>query len=643
MCGIVGTVHSSEKGPVDGEILHRMNSSLKHRGPDDEGSWVHGRVGLAMRRLSIIDLEDGHQPISNEEGNIWTVFNGEIYNFQELREELLQKGHHFKTRSDTEVIVHLYEDAGEDFVHRLRGMFAIALWDEQSQKLLLYRDRVGIKPLHYWFKNGTLVFASEIKAILEYPEVGRGLSLSALSDYLSFLYVPTPQTIYQEIRKLPAGHYLVYSKDQIRLHRYWDFHYQESSGIREKVWVERLKAALQESIQLHLVSDVPVGAFLSGGVDSSTVVAWMSALTTQPIKTYSMGFDDNQFNELPFAREVADHCRTDHHEKVVKVDAFRLLSKIVSGFDEPFADPSSIPTFLVSEFAREDLKVVLSGDGGDELFSGYLWTRKEAVLERYRRLPLSFKRALAAVFLSKDYRPQMETGRMNLIRRFLYDAGHPPAASFARRVMCFQPWMKERLLQPWVWQELKKENSLDLIFSLFGQKGGGTGMDKLLYWDSRVYLPDDLLTKVDRMSMMHALEVRVPLLDHKLIELAGSIPYSLKLKGWTTKYILKEAVRTMLPPRILKQRKQGFAIPIQRWFREELFDISKQLLLGEDSRSRRFFQSSYLQWILESHRNGSQRFGFQLYALVVFELWCRLGEGSRGRRELETYSLTEGG
>lgn len=621
MCGIVGIISQDREDQTDMNLLRLMNAALTHRGPDDEGYWTGRGVGLAMRRLSIIDLKGGHQPLCNEDSTIWTVFNGEIYNFIQLREGLIQKGHQFKTHSDTEVIVHLYEERGEDFVKELRGMFAIALWDDRSEKLLLYRDRVGIKPLHYWFRNGTLLFSSEIKALLEHPEVSRKISFSAINDYLSYLYIPSPGTVYREIFKLPAGHCLTYFRGKIDIRSYWDFHFETDTGIREEEWIEKLQAALEESIKLHLVSDVPLGAFLSGGMDSSTVVAGMSRLMSSPVKTYSIGFEDDQFNELPFARQVAMRFKTDHHEKIVKADSFDLLHKIISAFDEPFGDPSSIPAFLVSEFARHDLKVVLSGDGGDELFSGYLWTRKEAFLEQYRRLPQAVKKTFGALFLPKNYHPLMETGRSHLIRRFLYDGERSPVDSFSRRIRCFQPWMKDELFEDGVLQELKNENHPNRIQSLFGRNGSGTGMEKLLYWDSKVYLPDDLLTKVDRMSMVHSLEVRVPLLDHKLVELAASIPFSLKLKGRTTKYILKRAVEKTLPSGILKQRKQGFAIPVHRWFREELFNFSEKILLKEKSQSRRYFRPSYIRWMLDAHKSGKQRFGFQLYALVILELW----------------------
>lgn len=630
MCGIVGIIHPEAKS-ADPGILQAMNSSLKHRGPDDEGTWIHRNVGLAMRRLSIIDLEGGHQPLSNEDGKIWTVFNGEIYNFLELRKELIQKGHRFKTRSDTETVVHLYEEEGEAFVKRLRGMFALAIWDDRSQKLLLYRDRVGIKPLHYWIGNGTILFASEIKALLEYPEVGQELSVSALSDYLSFLYIPTPKTIYREIFKLPAGHYLRYEAGAAQIFPYWDFSYRETHRLREAEWAERLREKLRETIRTHLVSDVPLGAFLSGGTDSSTVVAWMSRETNQPVRTYSIGFRDDQLNELDYAGEVARHFETSHHEKIVEVNAFELLPKIISGFDEPFADSSAIPTYLVSEFARQEVKVALSGDGGDELFAGYLWTRKEAWLERYRRAPLALRNRIESLILKEGYQPLRETSAWSLLQRFFFDARLHPSESFSRRSMSFQPWMKADLFQPWVRGELGGEESLKLVRSYFERSAAQTVMEKLLYLDSKIYLPDDLLTKVDRMSMAHSLEVRVPLLDHELIELVAAIPFSLKLKGRTTKHILKQTMKGLLPPRVLKQRKQGFSIPIQRWFREELADFSEQLLLQEKSASRRFFRAEYLKWLLDEHRHGRQRFGTQLYALVVFELWSRLAGEARGK------------
>lgn len=630
MCGIAGIVYSEKGKPVDVGILRRMNAALTHRGPDDEGYFIEGNVGLAMRRLSIIDLEKGHQPIANETETVWTVFNGEIYNFPELREELTGKGHRFRTRTDTEVIVHLYEEEGELFVNRLRGMFAIALWDKRNEKLLLYRDRVGIKPLHYWIRDGALAFGSEIKAILEYPAVGRDISLSALNDYLGFFYIPGPKTIYSGIKKLLPGHFLRYHNAQTEILSYWDFAYRPENGSSEKRWVDELRATLEESVRIHLVSDVPLGAFLSGGMDSSTVVAWMSRQQGSRVKTYSIGFSDSRFNELPYAREVAGCFNTDHHEAVVEADAVKLLPRIIRGFDEPFADSSAIPTYIVSEFARREVTVALSGDGGDELFCGYLWTCKEAWLEKYRKIPACLRRGAEKALLRKGYEPFRQTGLWDRVRRFFHDAGLSPVESFARRAMCFQPSMKQALLQPWVLDELRGEDSLKLVRDLFERGAAATVMDKSLYFDSKVYLPDDLLTKVDRMSMLHSLEVRVPILDHKVVELACRMPFSLKLKGWTTKYILKRAMEGILPPTILRQRKQGFSIPIHRWFREDLYEMTRKLLTGEGSMSKRFFRPECVSGLLEEHRSGKKLLGTQLYALTVFELWLRLTEQGRG-------------
>lgn len=641
MCGIAGVIQPESRGSVDLEVLRRMNKSLTHRGPDDEGYYLKGPVGLAMRRLKIIDLEGGHQPLSNETGDVWTIFNGEIYNFRELRDELTAKGHRFRTATDTEVIVHLYEEKGEDFVGRLRGMFAIALWDEQAQKLLLVRDRIGIKPLHYWFQEGALAFASEIKALLEYPAVGREVSLPALNDYLSFLYIPAPRTIYQEIQKLPPGHLARYQQGKFEIRSYWDFGDFIERGRDEEEWIELLRRALRESVQAHLVSDVPLGAFLSGGMDSSTVVAWMSQAASEPVKTYSIGFPDSRFNELPYAQQVAKRFRTEHHEERVEPGAFELLPKIVSAFDEPFADSSAIPTYLVSRFARRHVTVALSGDGGDELFGGYLWTQKEIWLERFRRLPAFFGKGTASLFLPQGYRPLREKGFWNAVRRFYYDAALSPPESYARRAMCFQPWMVSGLLAPSVLEEVSQEGSLVLIRSFFEKSADRSLIDQFLYLDSKIYLPDDLLTKVDRMSMAHSLEVRVPLLDHKLAELAFSIPHRFKMKSRTTKYILKRAMQDLLPRAILRQRKQGFSIPLERWFRNELHSFARKILLEDHPVSARYFRSDYVRWLLGAHREGVQNFGSQLYALVVFEIWCRMNLQSQGNVSSSTFSLKE--
>ncbi len=631
MCGITGIVYSRDGVSPELELLQRMNRRLTHRGPDDDGYYINGSVGLAMRRLKIIDLEGGHQPISNETGDVWTVFNGEIYNFKELRTNLEAKGHRFKSKTDTEVIVHLYEDHGEAFVSHLRGMFAIALWDEKKQKLLLYRDRLGIKPLHYWIQNGVLAFASEMKSFLELPKVSREISQESVYDYLSFLYVPGAATIYSDIHRLPAAHLLCWPAGQIEIRRYWDLSFEVSPGLTEERWVEELREVLEESVRLHAVSDVPLGSFLSGGVDSSSVTALLARVVGSPIQTYSIGFEDQMFNELPFARLVADRYGTHHHEQILGPRIFEYLPEMLTGFDEPFADSSALPTYLVSRFARTGVTVALSGDGGDELFAGYLWTRKEQWLEQYRRLPGYLRETLNQVLLTRDYRPLREQGILAGLQRFVFDGSQSPLDSFSRRARCFQPWMLDKLFKPGIKELMRSRRILEEKWAQTKSLGV---MDHLLYLDSTVYLPDDLLTKVDRMSMAHSLEVRVPLLDHKVVELAARMPFSLKLKGNTTKYILKKAMKDLLPSQILKQRKQGFSIPLHRWFRQELSTLASRLIASEESASAYFFDQTYVRWLLAEHASGRCQFGTQIYALLMFELWLRTERQGAGMESI---------
>ena len=633
MCGIAGVIQPSDQAPLDPALLRRMNETLRRRGPDDEGYWQGAQAALAMRRLSIIDLEGGHQPLCNEDRTVWTVFNGEIYNFQELRRYLLAKGHKFQTSSDTEVIVHLYEEKGEAFVRDLRGMFAIALWDAKASRFFLYRDRAGIKPLFYWFQEGVLAFASELKALLEFPQVQTRISIQALSDYLSFLYIPSPGTIYRDVHKLAPGHYLSYHEGEIELRCYWSWPEASPESMSETAWCDRILGEVEESVRLHRISDVPVGAFLSGGLDSSAVLALMARQSKTPVKTYSIGFDDPRYNELPYAREVARKFGSDHHEEIVSAAALDLLPEVIAGFDEPFADASSIPTFLVSRFARKDVKVCLSGDGGDELFGGYLWTRKEAWLAGYRRLPQSVRRLLERSFAISS-EPNREKGFRQTLRRFLYDGSCSPERSFARRVTAVSESRKHGLFQDWVHAELEDHSSLRGLEGIFK---GRDPVAAALRFDATVYLPDDILTKVDRMSMRHSLEVRVPLLDHKVIEMAAKIPASLKFKGRTTKYIFRKALKKILPPSITAQRKQGFSPPLERWFRGDFLKHARGLLLGEGAASLSYFRPESLRSILEEHAAGRQRFGHPIFALMVFELWARsrrgepVGLGAGGR------------
>ena len=623
MCGITGFVYPQGHASPDQDVLERMNRRLTHRGPDDEGYYLEGGVGLAMRRLKIIDLEGGHQPIANELGDVWTVFNGEIYNFQELRDGLKSRGHQFKSKTDTEVIVHLYEEEGVSFVSRLRGMFAIALWDARKQELLLYRDRLGIKPLYYAETSACLVFGSEMKALQEHGGFSQNVSMPALYDYLSYLYIPGPISICEGVQKLQPGHALRWKAGKTEVWRYWDIAYSIEHGVSERDWVRQIEQALQESIHLHTVSDVPLGAFLSGGIDSSAVCAFLSRGMKEPLKTYSMGFADAHFNELPYAREVAQYIHSDHHEEMVSPEAVELLPEIMGFFDEPFADSSAIPTYLVSKFARRDVTVALSGDGGDELFGGYGWTQKEIWLEKYRALPAGLRRSAEGFLLAKDYEPLPGGGTGAALKRFLFDAQSSPHESFSRRVRCFQPWTLKRLCRPEVWEKVQVRNALAI------QEERVRHLDvisRLLYLDSTVYLPDDLLTKVDRMSMAHSLEVRVPLLDHKVVELAARIPSELKFKGRTTKYILKKTVERFLPKKTLKQRKHGFSVPLNNWFRTDLSFWSEELLTKDDSRLQQFFDLGVIRELLTLHRTGGANLGSSLYALAMLELWLRSRE-----------------
>lgn len=624
MCGICGVLYTDRKREVEPDILSRMSEVISHRGPDDQGVYINDNVGLAARRLSIIDLESGHQPMHNEDGSIWIVFNGEIYNHEYLRRELAGKGHHFYTKSDTEVIIHLYEEEGEDYVHRLRGMFAIAIWDTREEKLLLTRDRMGIKPLHYRFEDGLLLFGSEIKTILQHPEAERVISLKALSDYLSYLYIPSPETIFKHIHKLPPGHMLRYQKGKISLVQYWDIRYTDENG-SEKEYCHRLQELLRESIRMHLVSDVPLGVFLSGGMDSSLMVALMSEIANEPVKTFSAGFDVAAYDELDYAKVVAREFNTDHHEIRLRPDIVEALPQIVRHFDEPFADCSAVATYSLAEFTKRYVTVALSGDGGDELFAGYDWTRREKIINYYRKVPLGLRRLINSGVL----RGEQVSGRHNSVLakmgRFAHDSSVLPERGFFRRFTCFTEDMKQRLLSDWVKERLKGYDSFEVIRTHLTREPPRDFMDKMLRVDTKVYLPGDGLCKIDRMSMGHSLEARVPFLDHEFVEFAANIPFRYKLRGFTSKYVLKQAVRGILPPKTTKQRKQGFDIPVDAWFRQELAPLAEAMLLRQpESRKRGIFRPEYVKWILTEHAARRQDFGHHIYALLVFETWARL-------------------
>ncbi len=632
MCGICGIVNFKGE-PISKEVLGRMGEVLRHRGPDDEGMYINAKcqmsnvkcqIGLGHRRLSIIDLDTGHQPMFNEDGTVWIVFNGEIYNFQDLKSNLEKKGHKFSTRSDTEVIIHLYEEYGSDCLGFLRGMFALAIWDEKKGRLFLARDRVGQKPLCYTEHQGQFIFASELKAILQVPNVPREVNLEALHHYLTYQYVPTPLTMFKGIKKLPPAHFLIWEKGQVRIERYWELSFQSGMIRSEEDCREGVRALFEEAVKLRLVSDVPLGAFLSGGVDSTAVVGMMSRLSNRPVKTFSIGFEEKAYNELKFAQMAAKHFKTEHHEFMVRPEALKILPKLIWHYNEPFADSSAIPTFYVAEKTREYVTVALNGDGGDESFAGYPRYRAVKLAEHYQCLPVWLREKLIRKWAEKlPSSFEAKTFRRRL-KRFLEAISLSPERRYAHWVSFFDERMKEELYSSSMKRAIEGIDSFTHLENVYGEADGSNFLDKTLYVDMRTYLPDDLLVKVDIATMANSLEARSPFLDHKLMEFAASIPSHLKLKGLTGKYILKKSLRGLLPPPIRRRSKMGFGVPISHWFRNELKDYLSEVLLSETSLKRGYFQEGYIRQLLNEHCQGSCDHGHRLWALLNLELWQRM-------------------
>ncbi len=586
-----------------------MCSAIVHRGPDDDGFLIRPDVGLGMRRLSIIDLHTGHQPISNEDGSVWVVFNGEIYNFQHLRQELIGRGHKLATQTDTEVIVHLYEEFGADLVNQLRGMFAFALWDSHRKRLLLGRDRFGIKPLYYAELGGRLFFASELKAILQIADVDRRLDFPAVSHLFATLTTPSSQSIVRGIRKLEPAHVLTIGPNQpLRISQYWDVVFEPNRRASEDELIEELREKIDDSVRVHMVSDVPVGAFLSGGIDSSSIVAHMARHSDRPVKTFAIGFNEGAFNELPYARRVAQQFSTDHHERIVGPEISGFLEDLVWHLDEPFGDPSAIPTFLVSRLAAEHVKVVLSGDGGDELFAGYDKYRVEQRERRYSRLPHIARSALKQIGMSL---PEGAKGRNFMLHHSLtgWDR-YLDAGKF------FRDDQLNELLHP----DVRSGSDDDAEINLLGKAGHWLSAAQSL--DLHRYLPLDILTKVDRMSMAHSLEVRVPLLDHEVVQVAATIPPELNLNGASGKRMFKKAMRGILPDAVIDRPKRGFAVPLANWFRGKLQGFARDLLLSRRCKERNILNTAYVEQLLNLHRGG-RALDFQLWTLISFEMWCR--------------------
>lgn len=626
MCGICGIVDFSGK-PVHEELVRRMSDILAHRGPDQDGFYF-GRsngpsIGLGHRRLSIIDLGGGRQPLCNEDGTVWIVFNGEIYNFQELRTILESKGHIFRTNSDTESIVHAYEQWGVACVEKLRGMFAFAIWDDKAGQLFLARDRLGIKPVCYYLDHERIIFASEIKSILQDGTVKREIDLEALSDYLSLLYVPAPKTMFRNIHKLPAGHILVYSARGPEIKEYWDVSFAHTCEKPEEQWTEEIMDLLKEAVRIRLISEVPLGAFLSGGVDSSSVVGLMSTLMSDPVITNSIGFKEAAFNELEYAQEVAGlfHCR--HHEYTVTPDALDVVDKLAFYYDEPFADSSAIPTYYVSQVARQNVTVALSGDGGDENFAGYRRYFYDRLENRIRDvLPKTVRETivagLAQVYPKADWLPQVFRAKSLLTNLSL-----SPATAFFYSVSQLLPGVKEKLLSAGARETLKEYHTASIFQAYFDRVAPQTedSLSRVQYIDIKTYLVDDILTKVDRASMAHALEVRVPILDHKFVELVAQIPSHLKLNGRESKYIFKKTMSRLLPENVLYRNKMGFSIPIQEWFRKDIKDMAEEILFSTESQNRGFFDYSFIQKLWQEHQRGTGNHSSILWGLLMFEKW----------------------
>lgn len=614
MCGIAAIMGLQGQQVLRHELA-AMCDVMVHRGPDDQGYFTDVGIGLGHRRLSIIDLDKGSQPISNEDGTVWVVLNGEIYNFRELTRELVSKGHRFRSATDTEVIVHLYEELGEACVERLRGMFAFVLWDTRQRKLLVARDRLGIKPLFYGEFDNRLVVASELKAILQLPEVERALDWSAVADVMSSLSSPDTQSVVRGVRKLPPAHRLTVQMGKTpRIERYWDVNFAPDHSRGLGSFIDELRALLTEAVKLHMVSDVPVGAFLSGGLDSSSVVATMAGVANRPIKTFSIGFEEASYNEAPHARRVAERLGTEHQELILKPDVLDIVDDLAWYLDEPFGDSSAIPTFMVSRLASQQVTVVLSGDGGDELFAGY---DHYGVEQRERRM----EQRIPGVLRSLAGRigrclPQGVKGR-NFLRHMAYTGArrYLDAASLLNGddlVGLFDPAVSRHLERYDPWTRL----AADL-------KGyDDDWLSALQYFDLKHYLPLDILTKVDRMSMAHSIEARVPLLDHKFVEFAATIPAEFRYRGGSTKYILKRAMQNLLPRDLIHRKKQGFAIPLGAWFGGSLNGFVRDLLFSHRARQRGIFDVNAVGRLLKLHEGG-RNMDLQLWTLISFELWCR--------------------
>ncbi|WP_286820619.1 asparagine synthase (glutamine-hydrolyzing) [Desulfobacter sp. UBA2225] len=642
MCGIAGIINFDGK-KSDTDLLVKATRTLFHRGPDEEGYYINGEerpdgynlddlplytspgqgnAGLGHRRLSIIDLASGQQPLCNEDETVWITFNGEVYNYLDIKKELEKKGHIFKTNSDTETLVHAYEEWGENAIQRFRGMFTFAIWDEKKQELLVARDRLGKKPFYYSFENQSFVFGSELKVILEVPGVDKSIDYKALSDYFSLLYVPSPRTIFKKIKKLPAAHYAVISKKGMRIESYWDLPFYSQTGLSENRIIRDLQEILNEATRIRMMSEVPLGAFLSGGVDSSAIVAMMAGASPDPVITNSISFSVASYNEADYAKKVADLYKTDHNEFHVTPDAVSIIEKLAWHYDEPFADSSAVPTYYVSKMARERVTVSLSGDGGDENFAGYRRYYMDMRENLVRNLvPRALRRPvfglLGSLYPKADYLPQIFRGKA-----FLSNVARDPIGAYYFSVSAVHDMDKAKFFNGQIMKEIRGYQTFDMFKEIYDKAPAQDHLSRIQYLDIKTYLCEDILTKVDRASMAVSLEVRCPILDHVFMEYAAKIPSNLKLKGLEGKYIFKKALKKYLPDEILYRKKMGFGVPILEWMKGDLKEYTRTLVLEGDA-SRTYLNLPHLTRIWKEHQRGVRNWSTELWIVMMFNLWHR--------------------
>ena len=620
MCGICGIYNYHSHQPVNQQTLEAMLQVIEHRGPDDEGVHIDQDVGLGFRRLSIIDLAGGHQPMFNEDGTIGVIFNGEIYNFKQVRQQLEERGHTFSTTSDTEVIVHLYEDHGDDCVNHLQGMFGFAVWDSVKRRLLVARDRLGIKPLYYTTAGDQLVFGSEIKPILQHPHVQAQANLEALSAFLSLKYVPSPYTMFDGIHALPPGHLLICEPDKgVSVRQYWDlsFNPPQNGSINEESYVEQLERILRETVEMHLVSDVPFGAFLSGGIDSSTIVALMSQVLNEPVKTFSVGFEGagEAVSELPFAHMVAKQYGTDHYDIFISPQDFiDLTPKVIWHLDQPIADDACLANFMVAKLASQHVKMVLTGEGGDELFAGYARYAGEQFSPIFKRIPAPVRSAMLSM---SGMLPGMRRQKLALYALCQQDE----VTRLLNWFPLFNSDMKAALVSDSFSREVQRDIARESFAAMLERTNATTALNRMLYVDTKYWLVDDLLARGDKTSMGTSLEARVPFLDHKVVEFAASVPPSLKLKGLQRKYLLKQVSRKLLPDAIIDRKKKGFPIPIPIWIRNEARPFVRDVLSHDAISRRGLFNVAAVEKLLQEHETGFADHGSLIWSLLSIELW----------------------